>query len=228
MNDREEIFELFQKQSTSKLEVFETTQSVFKMVTEVLNELTDEYTQKANSVGDKIPMKCEEKGEFETRLSFGSDVLIFHLHSNVFTFEPSNSIWSTSYVKEDKQRAYCGIIHIYNFLGDSFKYNRENDVGFLVSRIFVNKDRHFFVEGKKELNTIFRDFMHQQVDKEKMREIVEKSMLYALKFDLYTPPFKLTELVTVSQMTELSNNQKLSTSKRVGFRMNWEKNANSH
>ena len=52
------------------------------------------------------------------------------------------------YVKEDKMRSFCGVIHVYNFLNDSFKYNRLNDVGNLVARIFVNKDKHFFVEGE--------------------------------------------------------------------------------
>ena len=34
---------------------------------------------------------------------------------------------------------FCGIINIYNFLSDSFKYNRESDLGYLVGRIFINK-----------------------------------------------------------------------------------------
>ena len=44
---------------------------------------------------------------------------------------------NTSYVKEDKNRSYCGVIHLYNFLADSFKYNRLNDVGYLIGRVFI-------------------------------------------------------------------------------------------
>ena len=44
-------------------------------------------------------------------------------------------------------RTYCGVINMYNFLSDSFKYNRENDLGYLIGRMFINKE-NTFVEGK--------------------------------------------------------------------------------
>jgi hypothetical protein len=42
---------------------------------------------------------------------------------------------------------YFGVVNVYNFLSDSFRYNRERDLGYLVARIFLNKEGHFFVQG---------------------------------------------------------------------------------
>jgi len=34
------------------------------------------------------------------------------------------------------------MISIYNFLSDSFKFNRVNDIGYLIARVFTNKENH--------------------------------------------------------------------------------------
>src|SRR5574340_1141800 len=59
----------------------------------------------------------------------------FH-HTNVFEFDTRHLVWKTSYVKEKATRSFCRMINVYNFLPDSFKYNRANDLGYLVARIF--------------------------------------------------------------------------------------------
>ena len=73
------------------------------------------------------------------------------MHTNIFDYQSNHQICKTKYVQQDLMRSFCGIINIYNFLSDSLKYNRMNDSGFLISRIFINKDKHFFVEGDKEM-----------------------------------------------------------------------------
>ena len=91
-------------------------------------------------------------------LKFAGDVLIFMMHTNVFEFPRHHEIMRTSYIRDDKNRSYCGIINIYNFLADSFKYNRENDIGYLIGRVFINYENHYYIEGKKELGLIYNDF----------------------------------------------------------------------
>ena len=66
------------------------------------------------------------------------------MHTNTFSFDKSHQIWNSSYVKEDEYKAYCGVINVYNFLSDSFKYNRANDLGYMIGRLFINKEKHFF------------------------------------------------------------------------------------
>ena len=55
------------------------------------------------------------------------------------------------YPEENPNRGFCGLIHIYNFLNDSFKYNRVHDLGYLIGRIFINHENHFMVQGKRQL-----------------------------------------------------------------------------
>jgi hypothetical protein len=76
-------------------------------------------------------------------LKAAGDLIIFHMHTNVFKLDQSHSLWKSSYLEEDEMRGYFGLINVYNFLSDSFKFNREGDLGYLVARIFLNKDGHF-------------------------------------------------------------------------------------
>ena len=80
-------------------------------------------------------------------LQFGSDILLFMLHSNVFAFNRDHEVMKTAYIKEDKNRAYCGQISIYNFLTDSLFYQRYNDLGYLIGRVFVNNDNHYLKDN---------------------------------------------------------------------------------
>jgi hypothetical protein len=114
-------------------------------------------------------------------------------------------------------RAYSGIISIYNFLADSFKYNRLNDVGYLIGRIFVNKDMHFLVEGKRQLGFLFNDFAQQKVDEESIKTIMEAAIQYAIDFDLLVPPFNQVQTVSVQEMNNITSSFSLKTGKRLGF-----------
>lgn len=220
---RDQIFDLFKTRSFVKQDVFDRTREVFEEIKIVLQDITETYKSEVCSLDERVSVEYESQGEYEARIKFGGDVLIFHMHTNIFSFDKSSSIWNTSYVKADDRRAYCGIINVYNFLSDSFKYNRENDLGYLVSRLFVNKEKHFFVEGKDEMNTRFRDFVNGELNKKVLTEIVESAILYAIKFELYTPQFSQVQLTSVNQMLTLSQNQKIRTAKRLGFRMSFEK-----
>ena len=73
-------------------------------------------------------------------------------------------------------RSFCGVINIYNFLSDSLKYNRLNDAGFLIARIFINKDNHFFVEGDAELGFLFNDLINQKINKEQLENIINSAL----------------------------------------------------
>ena len=73
-----------------------------------------------------IAISFEQIGDFESHIMiFGGSALLFHMHSNVFDF-PNLPIPFIKHLmlKEDTLRSFCGVINIYNFLSDSFKYNR--------------------------------------------------------------------------------------------------------
>ncbi len=151
-------------------------------------------------------------------LKVAGDALIFHMHTNVFRLDQSHSLWRTSYLEEDEARGYFGVINVYNFLSDSFKFNRERDLGYLVARLFLNKDGHFFVQGKRQLGFLYNDLAGNEMTPAVLKEILHAIILYVINFDLLAPPYDQVNQVTVSEMNELNANMQLSTGKRLGFR----------
>jgi len=222
MPENTRILELLKTKSSTKQEVFRNTKSVFQKLTSILEGKSNNLNSQMSEEDKFVELSFERKGDFESHITFSGDRLIFHMHSNVFDFPSSHSIHKTSYVKEDKLRSFCGVIHVYNFLNDSFKYNRLNDVGNLVARIFVNKENHFFVEGEKQLGFLFNDFINQELNKETLELIVNSAMIFTLNFDLITPNFRDVNLVNVHQLLDMNSDNKLRTSKSLGFKFSFE------
>ena len=222
MNTEENIVKLLKEKASTKQKIYRITKNVFANFQDVLQEKANILN---NEVQDKdVEVSYEESGDFDAKLKFSGDTLLFHMHSNIFDFDSSHQIHKTSYVKEDKMRSFCGVINIYNFLSDSLKYNRLNDAGFLIARIFINKDNHFFVEGDKQLGFLFNDFVNQQIDEVQICKIIDTAMIYALNFDLQTPNFNDVKVVSLHQILDINNNHKIKTSKRLGFKFSSETN----
>ena len=222
MNNKEKIVQLLKTKSSTKQEVFRKTKSVFAEFQHNLKAKSDVIN---NELSDKdVQVIYTSAGDFESKLKFSGDTLLFHMHSNVFDFPNSHSIHKTKYVSEDKLRSFCGVINIYNFLSDSFKYNRMNDAGYLIARVFINKDKHFFVEGDKQLGFLFNDFINQQINTVQIDKIINETMVYALNFDLQAPNFNDVKVVSVHQILDMNNNQKLKTAKRMGYKFSFETN----
>jgi len=204
-----------------KQDVYRKSAAIFVLLKEVLKELAEEYREKLkNKVDDNILPVYQEKGPFEAEFKLGGDMLIFSMHSNVFVFDREHPIWKLDYVKSNPMNSYCGVFNIYNFLADSFKYNRMEDLGYLIARIFVNRENHFFVEGKRQSGELVKDFGSDQMTREYMKEILETAIQYAIDFDLLVPPYDQVKIVTVEQMHTEINNSKIQTGKRLGFKFN--------
>lgn len=222
MNDKEKIVEILKTKASTKQEVYRKTKSVFAEFQQYLEAKSNIIN---NELADKaVQVIYSSDGDFESKLKFSGDTLLFHMHSNVFDFPNSHSIHKTKYVKQDKLRSFCGVINIYNFLSDSFKYNRMNDAGYLIARVFINKDSHFFVEGDKQLGFLFNDFVNQQINTDQIDKIINETMVHALNFDLQTPNFNDVKVVSVHQILDMNNNQKLKTAKRMGYKFSFETN----
>ena len=220
----QEIIELLEKKSAVKQAVYRKTQAVFSDLQEMLEEKSKRISAMKSLKEKGVEVEYSSKGKFEAQIKFSGDTLLFHMHSNIFDFPSVHPLYKTKYVKEDKSRAFCGVINVYNFLSDSLKYNRMNDSGFLIGRIFINKDNHFFVEGEEQLGFLYKDFVNQQIEKSYIDQIVNVLMIYALEFDLQTPNFKDVREVSVYQVLDMSNNQKLKTAKRLGYKFSFETN----
>jgi hypothetical protein len=204
-----------------KQEVYRKAINSFALLKEVLKELADDYQEKLkDKVDANVLPFYQEKGLFEAEFKIGGDLLIFSMHSNVFVFNREHPIWQLDYIKANPLNSYCGVFNIYNFLADSFKYNRFEDLGYLIARIFVNRENHFFVEGKRQSSELVKDFATDELTKEYLKEIIETAIQYAIDFDLLVPPYDQVKIATVEQMHAEINHSKIQTGKRLGFKFN--------
>ena len=90
---------------------------------------------------ERVRLEYRDRGKFEAQLQVANDILIFQMHTDVFEFDANHLIWQNPYVQSDRENSYCGLINIYNFLSDSFKFNRNADEGFLIGRIFSHSSQ---------------------------------------------------------------------------------------
>ena len=215
----EKLFRETIEKSSMKQEVFNATQEAFSLFKTISGELAKEYTTTAKKyLKYDVPMEMEEHGTFEFSLKFGGDILFFLMHSNIFEIPRDHNVMRSTYIKEDKERSYCGIIHIYNFLSDSFKYNRLNDLGYLIGRVLINKEQHYFIEGKSELGFLYKNFRHSIITNDSVDKIITAAIRYTIGFDLLTPPYEQVKLISVDEMKNTLNTMAFRTGKRLGFK----------
>lgn len=217
---QKEILAQFNLKSQIKLQVFNQAMEVFNELKEILNEMSNDLNDLLDTNDRRVRLEYRDRGKFEAELKFADDVLIFSMHSDVFLFEREHQVWKNEYVKKDASNGYCGIISIYNFLSDSLKYNRPEDLGYLVARIFINKEKYFLAEGKRQKNNVVSDFGKHKLGREELVRIVETAILYTLSFDLLMPPFDLVKIASVEQINDKIESAKHQTGKRLGYKFN--------
>ena len=214
------VVDLLKERSILKQEVYSTTLKHYCKFRKVIEKELDAFRTQIND--ERVRLEYDSNGDFETHAYAGSDVLVFNMHTNVFTFPKDSSIWKNSYIEEDNSRGYFGVINIYNFLAESFLQKRMNDAGYLIGRIFINIDGHFMIEGKGELGYLFRNIRINKFNQEEMKTIFEVAVKHAAEFDLHTPPFENVSIVSVMQIKSLTSSQELKTGKRLGFKFKYE------
>jgi hypothetical protein len=215
-----ELFKLVVEKSSLKNSVYTNTFNSFNLLKNVVGKLRKEFEQYRKGSNNKFVTTLDAKhvGKFELDLKFGGDVLLFMMHTNVFEFSRDHEIMRSPYVKEDPTRSYCGIINIYNFIADSFKYNRVNDVGYLIGRIFINKENHYFIEGKRELGFLYNNFGKNILNEESMKSIIEAAIKYTINFDLLTPHYDMVKFVAVNEIKSTLDSISVKTGKRLGYK----------
>lgn len=167
-----------------------------------------------------IPLEIIERTDFEFEIKFAGDILAFFMHTNAFMLPPYHPATQNRYAQENKENTFVGIINIFNFLADSFKYNRYNDVGFLIGRIYVNKDNHFYIDGRSEIQNIPIQFETQKISAKEMRNVLINCILSTIDFDLIAPPLEYYEAIPVKTFIDAIESYPIKTSKLVGFKVN--------
>jgi hypothetical protein len=202
--------------------VYDNTCTVFENLKEVLIDLEKEFNLAVSEVTDdkRLIFKYEERSATDISLTFASEMLLFSMHTNVFQFNRDNEIWDNPYVMISPANAYSGMITIYNFLTDSFEMGRMDDLGYLVGRLFINRQNHFIVEGKRQIGFTKENFEDAIISPLALKTVVETAINYALNFDLLVPPYDNIKIASVAQMHEKVQHARIKTGKRLGFRFN--------
>ncbi len=213
---RSKILQTIVEKSTLKQRVFDQTFAVFNELKEALLETASELDDELDGKLDRrVRLEYRDRGKFEAQLQIASDLLIFQMHTDVFEFGEEHPIRRTPYVAADPANSYCGMVNIYNFLSDSFKFNRNADEGYLIGRLFINRERCYFVEGKTVLGAA--DFGRAAIDRAALGAVLEAAIAYSLDFDLLVPSYGQDQRVTVDQFNTRMDNSKFVTGKRLGY-----------
>ena len=208
------------EKSLLKQKVYDNTFESFCTVKDVLRGLSKELNSSLAGIDPRIKLEYTDRSNFDAQIKVAGDILLFSMHSNIFQFDRDHPAWKTSYIQKNKYNAYSGIINIYNFLADSFRYSRMDDLGYLIARIFINHEKQYFVEGKRQMGMLFTNFGSEEISRQSLELIISTAILYSLEFDLLVPPYDTVKIATVGQAEAKIQHSKVITGKRLGFQFN--------
>jgi hypothetical protein len=209
------IIGLLQDKAVLKQHIYRATQGVFqhlKTVTEAITKALSEYFEK---VDKSVIISYHDIGEFEFHVKFSGDLLMFQMQTNIHTFGEEHLINKSPYVREDFHRGYFGTIVVYNFMADSLKYNRLNDPGYLLARMLLNCEGHYYIEGVRQLNFLHPDIAENLVNEEILRSFILSTIQLAVETDLVAPPYQEIQIVALGEKLQ----DQMAGAAKVGFQM---------
>lgn len=214
------IISTLKEKSLLKQKVYDSTLEWFGVIKDILKSLAKDVNGSLGSVDGRIKMEYTDRSNFDAQLKVAGDILLFSMHSNIFQFDREHPAWKTSYIQKNKYNAYSGIINIYNFLFDSFKYSRLDDLGYLIARIFINHENQYLVEGKRQMGMLFSNYGNDAISRSSLQVIISTAIQYSLEFDLLVPPYDTVKIATVGQAEAKIQHSRVITGKRLGFQFN--------
>jgi hypothetical protein len=214
------IVSTLRQKSLLKQKVYDNTLEWFGVVKEVLKDLSKDVNDNLGNIDPRIKLEYTDRSNFDAQLKVAGDILLFSMHSNIFQFDREHPAWKTPYIQKNKNNAYSGVINIYNFLYDSFKYSRFDDLGYLVARIFINHENQYLVEGKRQMGLLFSNYGNEAISRNSLQVIISTAINYSLEFDLLVPPYDTVKIATVGQAEANIQHSRIITGKRLGFQFN--------
>lgn len=214
------IIGTLKEKSLLKQKVYDNTLASFSHVKDILKTLAKDVNNNLGNTDGRIKLEYTDRSSFDAQIKVAGDILLFSMHSNIFQFDREHPAWKTPYIQKNKMNAYSGIINIYNFLADSFKYSRLDDLGYLIARVFINHENQYFVEGKRQMGMLFTNYGSEAISKQSLQVVIETAIQYALEFDLLVPPYDTVKIATVGQAEAKIQHSRVITGKRLGFQFN--------
>ena len=93
---KEAIIELLRQKVILKQQVYEKTKDVFNSLRGLLSQLSSELAIKVKGLSGDMIVSYRDNGEFEAEFTIGDETLLFVIHSNIFTFDSTHSVWKSS------------------------------------------------------------------------------------------------------------------------------------
>jgi hypothetical protein len=214
------IISTIKEKSILKQKVFDNTLETFFVIKDVLKNLSKDVNSSLSGLDSRIKLEYTDRSNFDAQIKVAGDILLFSMHSNIFQFDREHPAWKTAYIQKNKYNAYSGVINIYNYLADSFRYSRLDDLGYLIGRIFINHEKQYFVEGKRQMGMLFTNYGSEEINSQSLQLIITSAIQYALEFDLLVPPYDTVKIATVGQAEAKIQHSKVITGKRLGFQFN--------
>ncbi|MFM2376969.1 MAG: hypothetical protein RLZZ165_2066 [Bacteroidota bacterium] len=219
MEDKfEEIVATLSDKAALKQHIHRSTVRVFQMLKTIAADMEQKLSERVAGIGHSVQTEFTEEGEFEFQLKLGEDVLMFSMLPNILTLGEGHVLSKSAYIQEDPHRGFFGMITIYNFMADSVRYNRLNDAGYLLARMMVNGEDHYYIEGIRQLYFMHPDIGANVVNEANLRELVQSAILLAVEEDLQAPTFQDIQVVPLS----LKLQDQMAGTEKVGFQMKME------
>ena len=221
-NPMEDIASMLHEKSTAKQIAFKNLEGTFELLfKEAQHLVTTLSSHMMEGTDPDIKVGVTRAGDSEFHIKVAGDLLVFILHTNIVTLDPEHGLNKSPYVMENPSRKYLGQINVYNFMADSFKYNRLNDPGYLLARFFVNADNHFLVEGDGQLGYNFNDISDRKINESDISIFIQLLMVRAIESDLVTPPFPTIRMITLNEKVGLTSS--LGMGQKIGFQMSHDR-----
>src|SRR5512133_734331 len=129
---KQTIISTLKEKSVLKQKVYDNTFEAFNNSKDVLKVMAKDMNSSLEGLDSRVKLEYIDRSNFDAQLKVAGDLLLFSMHSNIFQFDREHPAWKTAYIQKNKYNAYSGVINIYNFLADSFRFSRLEDLGYLI------------------------------------------------------------------------------------------------
>lgn len=215
----EQIFNQLKNKACLKQKAYKNIKDIFNQLKAEALHTVGALSKRGDELDNSIIVALNEISDFEFHIKFGSDLLVFILRSNIVTFGEEYPVMQSDYIKEKEDRKFFGSILVYNFMADSLKYNRVEDSGYLIARMLVNVENHFYIEGVRQLDFLFTDIKQNVISTPWLKLFIEKLMLTALDTDLIG--IRYAELNKLTNYDRINQSLQLGTGQKIGFQMTY-------
>ena len=211
------ISEFLLTKSSVKQQTYRNVMDVFKGLKKQAISLIEVINSKTDTKDEDIILSVNEISDQEFHVKVAGDLLVFFLHTNVITLSDEYAYNKSPYVQENAARKYLGQINVYNFMADSFKYNRLNDPGYLLARLMVNFERRFIAEGDRQIKFMFESVSGKPIENTDLNIFLQLIISQAIENDLVVPPFQKIRNISVQQ--KMAQTALLGAGNKIGFQM---------